>query len=216
MPESMMIEAVLWDIDGTLLDSEPHHFNSLVAVCEAHGQTLAKSEYDRLLGRSIAEVYAMLNAVQPLPLDLPELAAACTDYYVTHVADVPARTGALEKVAELAGRGILQACVSNSTRRVVEANMGVIAMPEALRFGLSRDDVTRGKPHPEPYLRAAERLGVQPSACLVVEDSPIGARSAKSAGMITVAWPQHRTLEFDPVDHLIDALDELDWSAFFR
>jgi beta-phosphoglucomutase-like phosphatase (HAD superfamily) len=216
MPESMMIEAVLWDIDGTLLDSEPHHFNSLVAVCEAHGQTLAKSEYDRLLGRSIAEVYAMLNAVQPLPLDLPELAAACTDYYVTHVADVPARTGALEKVAELAGRGILQACVSNSTRRVVEANMGVIAMPEALRFGLSRDDVTRGKPHPEPYLRAAERLGVPPSACLVVEDSPIGARSAKSAGMITVAWPQHRTLEFDPVDHLIDALDELDWSAFFR
>ena len=211
-----MIEAVLWDIDGTLLDSEPHHFNSLVAVCEAHGQTLAKSEYDRLLGRSIAEVYAMLNAVQPLPLDLPELAAACTDYYVTHVADVPARTGALEKVAELAGRGILQACVSNSTRRVVEANMGVIAMPEALRFGLSRDDVTRGKPHPEPYLRAAKRLGVQPSACLVVEDSPIGARSAKSAGMITVAWPQHRTLEFDPVDHLIAELNELDWPAFFR
>jgi len=211
-----MIEAVLWDIDGTLLDSEPHHFNSLVAVCETHGQTLAKSEYDRLLGRSMAEVYAMLNAVQPLPLDLPELAAACTDYYVTHVADVPARAGALEKVAELAGRGILQACVSNSTRRVVEANMGVIAMPEALRFGLSRDDVTRGKPHPEPYLRAAERLGVSPSACLVVEDSPIGARSAKSAGMITVAWPQYRTLEFDPVDHLIDALDDLDWSAFFR
>ena len=215
-----MIEAVLWDIDGTLLDSEPHHFNSLVVVCAAHGQTLAKSEYDRLLGRSMAEVYAMLNAAQPLPLDLPQLAAACSDYYVANVADVPARTGALEKVAELAERGIPQACVSNSGRRVVEANFnaiaGTIAMPEALRFALSRDDVTHGKPHPEPYLRAAERLGVHPSACLVVEDSPIGARSGKAAGMVTIAWPQHATLEFDPVDHLIAELHELDWPAFFR
>ena len=215
-----MIEAVLWDIDGTLLDSEPYHFKSLVAVCEAHGQTLAKSEYDRLLGRSMAEVYAMLNAAQPLPLDLPQLAAACSDYYVANVADVPARAGALEKVAELAERGIPQACVSNSGRRVVEANFGAIvstiAMPEALRFALSRDDVTHGKPHPEPYLRAAERLGVHPSACLVVEDSPIGARSGKAAGMVTIAWPQHATLEFDPVDHLIAELHELDWPAFFR
>ncbi|HYI69191.1 MAG TPA: HAD family phosphatase [Skermanella sp.] len=215
-----MIEAVLWDIDGTLLDSEPFHFKSIVAVCEAHGQTVPKSDYDRLLGRSMAEVYAMLNAAQPLPLDLPQLAAACSDYYVANVADVPARAGALEKVAELAERGIPQACVSNSGRRVVEANFnaiaGTIAMPEALRFALSRDDVTHGKPHPEPYLRAAERLGVHPSACLVVEDSPIGARSGKAAGMVTIAWPQHATLEFDPVDHLIAELHELDWPAFFR
>ncbi len=111
---------------------------------------------------------------------------------------------------------MLQACVSNSGRRVVEANIGAIAMPDALRFALSRDDVTHGKPHPEPYLRAAERLGVHPSACIVVEDSPVGARSGKAAGMVTIAWPQHRTLEFDPVDHLIAELHELDWPTFFR
>src|SRR3954465_3457093 len=118
----MMIEAVLWDIDGTLLDSEPYHFKSLVAVCEAHGQTLPKSEYDHLLGRSMAEVYAMLNAVQPLPLDLAEPAGACSDYYVPHGAGVAAGAGALEKVAELGERRILRACVSNNIRRVVQAN----------------------------------------------------------------------------------------------
>jgi len=211
-----MIEAVLWDIDGTLLDSEPYHFKSIVAVCEAHGQTVPKSEYDSLLGRSMAEVYAMLHAVQPMPLDLLGFAKACNDYYITHVADVPARAGALEKVTELAERGVIQACVSNSGRRVVDANIGAIAMPEALRFALSRDDVTHGKPHPEPYLRAAERLGISPSACIVVEDSPIGARAGKAAGMVTIAWPQHKALEFDPVDHLIAELNELDWPAFFR
>jgi HAD superfamily hydrolase (TIGR01509 family) len=212
----MMIEAVLWDIDGTLLDSEPYHFKSIVAVCEAHGQTVPKSEYDSLLGRSMAEVYAMLHAVQPMPLDLLGFAKACNDHYITHVADVPARAGALEKVTELAERGVIQACVSNSGRRVVDANIGAIAMPEALRFALSRDDVTHGKPHPEPYLRAAERLGISPSACIVVEDSPIGARAGKAAGMVTIAWPQHKVLEFDPVDHLIAELNELDWPAFFR
>jgi beta-phosphoglucomutase-like phosphatase (HAD superfamily) len=207
-----MMRAVLWDIDGTLLDSEPHHFNSFVAVCESHGQTLAKADYDRLLGRSMAEVYAMLSAVQPLPLDLPGFAAACSEYYVTHVANVPARRGALEQVAELARAGVLQACVSNSARRVVEANMGVIAMPEALRFALSRDDVTKGKPDPEPYLRAAERLGMAPEDCVVVEDSPIGARAAKAAGMVTIAWPQHASLEFDAVDLIIADLREVDWT----
>jgi beta-phosphoglucomutase-like phosphatase (HAD superfamily) len=208
-----MIKAVLWDIDGTLLDSEPHHFKSVIAVCRRHGHTVAKADYDRLLGRSMAEVYAMLTAVDPLPLDLPQFAAACTDHYVAHVAAVEPRPGALEKVAELAGRSLPQACVSNSARRVVEANMGVIGMPDALRFALSRDDVTRGKPHPDPYLRAAERLGVPPAVCLVVEDSPIGARSAKAAGMVTVAWPQHPDLEFDAVDHRIGDLADLDWTS---
>ena len=158
-----MIEAVLWDIDGTLLDSEPYHFNvnrrrlrgpwpdgspsPNTTACSAapwRKSTPCCTPYSRC--RSICR-----GSRRPV-----------TDYYVTHVADVPARAGALEKVAELAERGVLQACVSNSGRRVVEANIGAIAMPEALRFALSRDDVTHGKPHPEPYLRAAERLGVPP------------------------------------------------------
>ncbi len=208
-----MIRAVLWDIDGTLLDSEPHHFEAMVAVCARHGHTLAKAEYDRLLGLSMPEVFARLNAVQAMPLTLLEFIDACNDSYVANVGRVPPRPGARERVEALARLGMPQACVSNSGRRVVEANMKALALPHTLHFGISRDDVTHGKPHPEPYHRAAERLSLPPEACLVIEDSPVGARAAKAAGMVTVAWPQLAHLVFDAVDFLVSDLAELDWAS---
>jgi beta-phosphoglucomutase-like phosphatase (HAD superfamily) len=204
------IQAVLWDIDGTLLDSEPHHFRSIVAVCARHGHAVGQGDFERLLGNSMPAVHAMLDAVQPMPIDLAAFAEGCTRHYVENVGSVEARPGALERVDWLAARGVAQACVSNSGRPVVEANMGRMARP-CLSFGISRDDVEHGKPHPEPYLKAAERLGLEPARCLVVEDSPVGARAAKAAGMVTVAWPQRADLVFDGIDHLIEELDALDW-----
>jgi beta-phosphoglucomutase-like phosphatase (HAD superfamily) len=210
------IRAVLWDIDGTLLDSEPHHFRSIAAVCARHGHVVAESEFERLLGNSMAAVHAMLDAVRPMPIDLPAFARACTRHYVENVDAVEPRPGALERVDWLAARGLAQACVSNSGRPVVEANIARMARP-CLSFGISRDDVEHGKPHPEPYLKAAARLGLEPAQCLVVEDSPVGARAAKAAGMVTVAWPQRPDLVFDEVDHLVGdpagGLDALDWEA---
>jgi beta-phosphoglucomutase-like phosphatase (HAD superfamily) len=208
-----MIRAVLWDIDGTLLDSEPFHFEAMVAVCARHGHTLAQAEYDLLLGLSMPEVFARITAVQPLPLSLPQFMDGCNDHYVAHVHRVPARPGARERIEFVARQGIPQACVSNSGRRVVDANMKALALPHALHFGISRDDVTHGKPHPEPYRRAAERLGVPPETCLVIEDSPVGARAARAAGMVTVAWPQQAHLEFDTVDYHIADLADLDWAG---
>lgn len=206
-----MIRAVLWDIDGTLLDSESHHFAAMAAVCARHGHVLSQADYDRLLGRSMPEVYALLDAVEPMPFDVAGFARACTRRYVETVASVQPRPGALERVDWLAARGVPQACVSNSGRVVVDANMGRMARA-SLAFAISRDDVVHGKPHPEPYLAAAARLGLSPSTCLVVEDSPVGARSARAAGMRTFAWPQVRGLDFDGAE-VVDDLGVLDWAG---
>ncbi|WP_207477906.1 HAD family hydrolase [Arenibaculum pallidiluteum] len=205
-----MIQAVLWDIDGTLLDSEPHHFAALAAVCAAHGAVLEPEEQERLLGLSMGEVFALITATRPLPLALDAFKNACNAFYVARVDAVPFRPGGYERVDDLALRGVPQACVSNSGRKVVEANFARLGHP-GLAFALSRDDVVDGKPAPEPYLKAAARLGVAPEACLVVEDSPIGARSAKAAGMFTIAWPQVPGLTFDAADRVVDSLDVLDW-----
>jgi HAD superfamily hydrolase (TIGR01509 family) len=211
----MSFRAVLWDIDGTLLDSEPRHFAAMEAVCVEHGALVVREEIERFLGQPLGAVFAHITATHRLPMDLKGFAYAVTARYVAEAHTVPFRPGGVERVDRLAARGLPQACVSNSGRPVVEANYARLARP-ALSFALSRDDVVNGKPDPEPYLMAAERLGVAPSACIAVEDSPVGARSAKAAGMLTVAWPQDPHLVFDAADLVVTHLEEVEWEQLIR
>ncbi|CAO3423443.1 HAD family hydrolase [Azospirillum argentinense] len=206
------LQAILWDIDGTLLDSEPWHQRATIAVCRLHGHALSDTDYSATLGVAFPELYARLHATRPMALTFREWADAITDLYLERIAEVEARAGALALVDAFAERGLLQACVSNSGRRVVEANLRHMGSPHFL-FGLSRDDVSKGKPDPEPYLTAAAHLGVSPAACAVIEDSPTGARAAKAAGMLTIAWPQHADLLFDAADHVVADPAALDWDG---
>ncbi|HYD67385.1 MAG TPA: HAD family phosphatase [Azospirillum sp.] len=206
------IRAVLWDIDGTLMDSEPWHQRATIAECRAHGYDLTDAEYAATLGIAFPEFYARLHAVRPMPVTFQAWADAITDRYIAWLDQVSPRDGAFALVEAFAAKGLRQACVSNSGRRVVEANLRAMSLPH-FEFGISRDDVANGKPAPDPYLLAAERLGVSPLACAVIEDSPTGARAAKAAGMLTVAWPQHTHLVFEAADHVVAHPGEIDWDT---
>ncbi len=210
------IRAILWDIDGTLMDSEPWHQRAMVEVCRGYGHDLGDALCAASVGVAFREFYARLHAIRPLPVTLDRWADEINALYVARVAAVPPRAGAFALVEAFAARGLPQACVSNSGRMVVDAHLAAMetAMGAAhFRFGISRDDVAEGKPHPEPYLLAAARLGLPPQACAVIEDSPTGARSAVAAGMLTIAWPQHPDLAFDAVDHRVEDPAALDWDA---
>ncbi|AWK87400.1 HAD family hydrolase [Azospirillum thermophilum] len=206
------LQAVLWDIDGTLLDSEPWHQRATIAVCRRHGHEMTEEDYAGSLGIAFPEFYRQITAVRPMALSFREWADAITDLYLERIDEVEVREGAIALVEGFAARGLKQACVSNSGRRVVEANLDRMGVPH-FDFAISRDDVANGKPHPEPYLRAAERLGVAPEACAVIEDSPTGVRSAMAAGMLTIAWPQHPHVVFEAVDHWVEDPASLDWDA---
>lgn len=206
------LQAILWDIDGTLLDSEPWHQRATIAVCRGLGHDLTEEQYGSTLGIAFPDFYARLNALRPMAVTFREWADAITDIYLERLAEVEARAGAAALVEAFAARGLRQACVSNSGQRVVEANLRRIGSPH-FAFALSRDEVTNGKPHPEPYLTAAARLGVAPEACAVIEDSPTGARAGKAAGMLTIAWPQHPHLLFEAADHVVEDPAALDWDA---
>ncbi|MGQ9370982.1 HAD family hydrolase [Azospirillum sp. ST 5-10] len=209
------LQAILWDIDGTLLDSEPWHYRCTVDVCRDHGYELSDEEFAAALGIGFPEFFARLDAARPMPLSFAAWVGAITDRYVAVLARVAPREGAFALVEAFAARGLRQVCVSNSGRRVVDANLGAIARAmgrQPFEFSVSRDDVANGKPDPEPYLLAAARLGIAPGACAVIEDSPTGARAAKAAGMLTVAWPQHAGLAFE-ADHVVGHPAELDWDT---
>jgi len=103
--------------------------------------------------------------------------------------------------------------VSTAERRIVLANLAAAGVLESMLCRIAREDVAATKPDPAPYLLAAETLGVDPRACLAIEDTAVGIAAAKAAGLTAVAWPNDTTeaLDFSAADLRISALDELPW-----
>jgi len=205
------IQAVLWDIDGTLVDSEPNHHRALLVVCREMGLAMTKEDASSFVGTSYRDLYPQLARFGSVTLTFDELMEAIQTDYLAHMAMVTPREGAVDLVRRFARMGLRQACVSNSPRPVIDANLRLLGLPE-LEFAVGREDVVRGKPDPEGYLIAARRLGVAPAACAVVEDSPAGVRAGHAAGSLTIAWPQNPELVFECVDHLVEHPGDLDWS----
>jgi HAD superfamily hydrolase (TIGR01509 family) len=114
--------------------------------------------------------------------------------------------GARQAIQRLALAGIPQVCVSNSSRRIVDANLTTLELLPYLQFSISLDDVANGKPHPEPYAMAARRLGIEPQHLLAVEDSQSGLASASAAGLRTAAIGSDYT---GPADWRIDLPTEV-------
>lgn len=176
-------KAVAWDIDGTLIDSEPLHLAALVTVSARYGLDLSHEPEDRFRGRHMGDVWRALRAFYPGGLSEARWAGEIIDTYIESADALKPIPGALETLRELHARGIPQACVSNSERRVVDANLAALGIADLIAFSISRDDVTAGKPDPEPYREACRRLGLSPRDVLAVEDSDTGAQSAQAAGM---------------------------------
>ena len=177
-----MIRAVAWDIDGTLIDSEPAHQLALIAVSARYGAPIARDD-PRFLGVAMEQVFEQLAPVYPPSLTREAWLDEIVETYVAGVSRLNPMPGAREAVASLARAGARQACVSNSVRRIVDANLARLALGDALAFAIAREDVARAKPDPAPYALACRRFGLAPSEVLAVEDSDVGAASAQAAGL---------------------------------
>jgi HAD superfamily hydrolase (TIGR01509 family) len=204
----MNIAAVAWDIDGTLADSEGLHHRALLEASAGWGVDLSDLPDRAFSGVHMRDVWRALE--KRLPPDLTERAflTAIEDRYVDRRQEILALPGAIETIGALAAQGVRQVCVSNSSRRVVDANLDALAIGENIAFSISLDDVAMGKPDPEPYRKAVELLGLAPSAVLAVEDSQTGARSARAAGLFVVGF-MPSGLSFEPADARIVRLSEV-------
>jgi HAD superfamily hydrolase (TIGR01509 family) len=180
--------AVAWDIDGTLIDSEPLHQRALVAASAALGVDLSDIEPEAFRGVHAIDIWKALKPRFAPGARFETWIAAIEGYYVAHARELEPNPGALEAMRELAARGVAQACVSNSGRTIVDANIEALGIGKIIAFSLSLDDVSSGKPDPEPFREAARRLGAEPQATVAVEDSGAGARSARAAGLYVVGY----------------------------
>lgn len=200
-----MIRAVIWDVDGTLIDSEPLHLKALKAVCAAHRVDISDLPDDRFIGVNLHGVWAALKDRFPATLAMADWIDALNKAYAANARELIEIPQASMVIKHLSGRGIRQVAVSNSNRAVVDVNLTTLGIAGLLEFSLSLDDVRTGKPDPEPYLTALFRLGLFPDQALAVEDSHTGVRSAKAAG-IAVAGFGDLALE---ADHHVTCLGQI-------
>lgn len=185
-----MALAVLWDMDGTLVDSEPLHEAALVSTLRVHGVEPPADFHALVVGRDAPSIHAFCVERLGVRATLIEWLTTKYGFYFGSLDPLPARPGAPELFRELEEAGVAQAVVSNSDRLVVTANLEAAGLSRPTQVTVSRNDVRHGKPSPEPYLRAAWLLGRRPERCVVVEDSVTGARAGVASGARTLFWPQ--------------------------
>ena len=190
--------AVLFDMDGLLVDSEPLWLQAETAVMARLGADWTTADQVQLLGGSLDRTvrYLLAKATKPAP---PGVIA---EWLMAGVAErvrdrgVPLRPGARELLAEVKAAGLPCALVTSSERRFMDA----VLARTSLRFDalVCADDVSVTKPDPEPYLLAAKLLGADPACCFALEDSPNGVASAEAAGCRVIAVPSLIPIEPDP------------------
>ncbi|MEV7897661.1 HAD family hydrolase [Streptomyces cyaneofuscatus] len=183
--------AVLFDMDGTLVDTEVLWWETAREVAAGLGHRLSDADAPEVVGRAVADTAAHLIGVTGGdPSELPATAAELTDSFFRKVdAGAPLRPGAAALLASLEGAGVPFALVSASPRSVVDAVVAGSLAGVDFAFTLSADDTVRTKPHPDPYRAAAERFAADPAACVAVEDSPDGTASADAAGCAVLVVP---------------------------
>jgi len=180
--------AYIFDCDGTIVDSMPLHF---LAWRKALGEWNCKFTEEQFYawgGVPTDEIISRLNAEQSLQMPVEELALRKEEMYYADLPNLKPVPEVLEHIRAQYGR-IPFAVVSGGTRESVTKSLAATNLLDRFDTLVCAGDYTKSKPDPEPFLLAAQRLGVPPSSCLVFEDTVIGIQSATAAGMATVKVP---------------------------
>ncbi|TIC86674.1 HAD family phosphatase [Nocardioides sp. GY 10127] len=182
-------------MDGTLVDTEPYWIATEFALAEKYGSTWSHEQALDLVGNDLLVSGARIKEQMGLELSPAEVVEELLDGVVARVLEeVPWRPGARELLEDLVAAGVPCALVTMSYQRFVDPILTHLAAG-TFSAVVTGDQVTHGKPHPEPYLTAAARLGVDPQQCLAVEDSGTGTRSAVAAGCTVLVVENHVPVE---------------------
>lgn len=183
------LAAVLWDMDGTLVDTEPYWMAAETPLIESFGGTWSHEQALGLVGLGLEDSARILQGTG-VRLSTDAIIDRLTDDVMRQLAEtgVPFRPGARELLAGLREAGIKTGLVTMSMRRMARTVVDLIDF-DAFDVVIAGDDATRPKPFPDPYLQACEALGVTPEQTVAIEDSPNGLRSAVASGASVIGVP---------------------------
>ena len=190
--------AVLWDMDGTLVDTEPYWIASEFDLAARHHAAWSREHALNLVGKDLLVAGRYIREHMGISLTAEQIVDELLDGVVARVRrEVPWRPGAVDLLATLRTAGIPCALVTMSYQRFVAPILEHLP-PQTFRAVVTGDTIDQGKPHPEPYLTAAAALGVAAADCVAIEDSATGVTSAEAAGCRVLVIPNHVAVDAGP------------------
>jgi HAD superfamily hydrolase (TIGR01509 family) len=204
---SIKPSAVLWDMDGTLVDTEPYWMDAETRLVEYYGGTWTHEDALQLVGNGLMDSAGILQR-HGVQMEAEAIVHRLTDEVAARLRTdgVPFRPGARELLAALRADGIRTALVTMSMKRMA---LDVVSLIDFTAFDLviGGDEVARPKPFPDPYLQAAETLGVEIADTVVIEDSMTGVTAGRASGAVTLGVPHIVPLDGAPAHELWATLD---------
>ncbi|MFE2187929.1 HAD family hydrolase [Streptomyces sp. NPDC059455] len=208
--EGSALQAVLLDMDGTLVDTEGIWWDAEVSIFAELGHALAEEYRQVVVGGPMSRSAQFLIEATGAEIALAELTGLLNSRFTELIdGSVPMLPGAHRLLTELAAHSIPTALVSASHRRVMDRVLRSLG-PEHFALTVAGDEVERTKPHPDPYLLAAAGLAAEPGRCVVIEDTDTGVRAAEAAGCRVVAVPSVVPIEPAAGRTVIGSLEEVD------
>jgi beta-phosphoglucomutase family hydrolase len=184
--------AVLWDMDGVLVDTAPFHYQAWRALFAGLGKDLSDEEFRRTFGLRNDDILRANLGDMP-PARLRELGRRKEELFREAIrGKVQPLPGAVALVRRLRASGVKTAVVSSAPRQNVETLLDALGISDGFDALVAEEDAERGKPDPQGFLVAAERLGERPEDCVVIEDAPGGVEAAKRAGMRCIGLAAER------------------------
>lgn len=213
-----MLKAVIFDMDGVLIDSEPIHYQANKEIMSEFGFELPYEYYKHFIGSTLTYMWDTLKKKHGIINPIPELnhMSESRSKEITDRDGYIKIDGANELVKMFKENGMKLAVASSSAQNIIEEVINGIELNDCFTKLVSGNSVKNPKPAPDVFLKAAAELGVEPSKCLVIEDSANGVNAAKAAGMTCVGFinPNSGNQDLSNADYLVESFVNLDMSFF--